>query len=486
MRAPGRVCFTCWITYTVFWTPYIVREHFPAITLAQSGTLNVQRFLGYTDDIFPSGPGRAFINNTPGASITGAIPLFILRPVLNRVETWNLQQPLPPIPANDDGEFFWRTVREHLQFYFLLVAFLTVALVMAPITAGTAAFLCARLQSFGISTANAILTSLLYALGTPMFFRAALLNHNTLVCNAAFMALMILWDPANNPLRIPHAALAGLLSGYCVLCDWSGVVVLATTSIYCLLRVYQPKPAQTHSTSQPAPSRLKPLLAFAAGAAVFLLVLAIYQRWAFGSPILPSQHYMPPTSPTSHGYRGFDWPSPALAWANFFDPRFGLFAYCPLLMLGLAAPFLPRPRRLIPTRELSVLILYVVLFVLFCAANQYSWLQPLTGFRYLVPVVPPLAILSIEVARHFPRPVQWLLAACACAQSFVLAAAHVNDIRLAISTLVERQGQFLWIIRLRDAGLPVDWRYTLAAWIVPILAASYIWTPRTKSSKARN
>jgi hypothetical protein len=92
MRAPGRVCFTCWITYTVFWTPYIVREHFPAITLAQSGTLNVQRFLGYTDDIFPSGPGRAFINNNPGASITGAIPLFILRPVLNRVETWNLQR----------------------------------------------------------------------------------------------------------------------------------------------------------------------------------------------------------------------------------------------------------------------------------------------------------------------------------------------------------------------------------------------------------
>ena len=27
MRAPWRVFFTCWITYTVFWTPYIVREH---------------------------------------------------------------------------------------------------------------------------------------------------------------------------------------------------------------------------------------------------------------------------------------------------------------------------------------------------------------------------------------------------------------------------------------------------------------------------
>jgi hypothetical protein len=487
MRAPWRVFFTCWITYTVFWTPYIVREHFPAITLAESGTLNVERFLGYTGDIFPSGPGRAFINNNPGASITGAIPLFVLRPLIARVETWNLQQPHPAIPVNDDGEFFWRTVRERLQFYFLLIAFLTVALVMAPITAGTAAFFCARLQAFGISAANAAVVSLLYALATPMFFRAALLNHNMLVCNAAFVAFLILWDPlkqpAHNPAaRIPQpphsrplrplpAALAGLLSGYCVLCDWSGVAVLAATSIYCFLCSAQPHSAPSNRL------RIKTLLAFAAGAAVCLVLLVLYQRWAFGSPVLPSQHYMPPTTPTSHGYRGFDWPSPALAWANFFDPRFGLFAYCPFLLLGLAAPFVPRSRRIIPTRELWVMILYIVLFVLFCAANQYSWLQPSTGFRYLVPVVPPLAILSIEVARQFPRPIQWILAVCAFAQSLVLAAAHVNDVRLALSTLVERQGQFFWMIRLRDAGIPVDWSCTLAAWIIPFIAALYIWSP---------
>ena len=487
MRAPARVFFTCWITYTVFWTPYIVREHFPAITLADSGTLNVQRFLGYTGDIFPGSPDRAFINNNPGASITGAVPLFVLSPVLAQVKAWNLRQPRQPVPPND-GEFFWRTVSEDLQDYFLLVAFLTVALVMAPVTAGTAAFFCARLQAFGISAANAAGVSLLYALATPMFFRAALLNHNMLVANAAFLAFLILWDPANRPLRISTAALAGLLSGYCLLCDWSGVVVLAATSTYCLLRSARPRSTKLDS-NQPLRFQLEPLLAYAAGAAVCIVTLAVYQRWAFGSPVLPSQHYMPPTSPTSHGYRGFDWPSPALIWANFFDPRFGLFAYCPFLMLGLAAPFIPSSRRLIPTRELWILSTYIVLFVLFCAANQYSWLQPSTGFRYLIPVVPPLAILSIEVARHFPRPIKWLFAASASAQSLVLAAAHVNDIRLAISTLVERNGQFFWIIRLRDAGLPVNWSYTLGAWMIPILAALYIWTPQTwlpRSVQARN
>ena len=480
MRAPWRVFFTCWITYSFFWTPYIVREHFPAITLADSGTLNVERFLGYTDDIFPTAHG-AFINNNPGASITGAIPLFVFRPLIAQVKAWNLKQPRPPIPPND-GEFFWRTVQENLQFYFLLIAFLTAAFVMAPITAGTAAFFCARLQTFGISATNASVVSLLYALATPTFFRAALLNHNMLVCNAAFAAFLLLWDPHDHPDHLHNspqplhpfpAFLAGLLSGYCVLCDWSGVVVLATTSLYCLLRTFQPRSAN----NPPRHQQLKTLLAFAAGAAVCLTILAIYQHRAFGSPVLPSQHYMPPTSPTSHGYRGFDWPSPTLAWANFFDPRFGLFAYCPLLMLGLAAPFIPQSRRLIPTRELWILILYFILFVLFCAANQYSWLQPSTGFRYLVPVVPALAILTIEVARRFPRPVQWILAACAAAQSLVLAAAHENDIRLALSTLVERHGQFFWLIRLRDAGLSVDWGCTVVVWIVPIIAAAYIWSP---------
>ncbi len=154
-------------------------------------------------------------------------------------------------------------------------------------------------------------------------------------------------------------------------------------------------------------------------------------------------------------------------------------------MLGLYAPFIPPSRRFLPTRELCILYLYFVLFVLFCAANQYSWLQPSTGFRYLVPVIPPLTILAIEVARQLPRPMQWLFAACACVQSLILAAAHVNDIRLAVSTLVDRHGQFFWMIRLRDAGITVDWCYTLTAWIIPFLAAIFIWTPSIRTPWSR-
>ena len=80
------VFLICWIVYTIFWTPWILREHFPALTLIEQGTLNVERYLGWTDDIFPTAPHRAFINNNPGASLTGAIPLFLLRHSRSRTE----------------------------------------------------------------------------------------------------------------------------------------------------------------------------------------------------------------------------------------------------------------------------------------------------------------------------------------------------------------------------------------------------------------
>jgi hypothetical protein len=479
MRTSWRVFLTCWIAYCAFWTPYIVREHFPAITLARSGTLNVQPFLGWIPDIFESPRDGAFINNNPGASITGAIPLFLAGPILNRVEAWNRTLPQPPLQDVDEG-VFRRTVAEDRQYYFLLVVFLTVALVMAPATSATAAYLCSRLMEAGVSASAAAIAALLYGLATPVFFRAGLLNQNLLVADAGFTILLLLWDPMDRPLRAGRAAIAGLLAGYSVLCDYSGVVVVAVTFLYVGLR------RGVRSGEQRPASRIKLYLAFAAGLAPLVAALWIYQGWAFGSFYRPSQHFMQPTAPTSHGYRGFDWPSPALVWANFVDPRFGLFAYCPLLLLGFAAPFVRRVRYRIPSREMIVFFTYFVLFVLFCAANQYSWLQPATGFRYLVPVVPVLTLLALQTAQALPRTLQWLLALAAFAQSLVIAAAHENDIRLALGTLWQRHFEFVWAIRLRQAGAPVSWVWSATAWLLPAVAALILWAkwPRNKRASA--
>jgi len=466
-----RVFFTCWLVYTVFWTPYIVREHFPALTLAESGSLNVERYLGWSEDIFRSPKGGAYINNNPGASLTGAVPLILLRPVLARLDRWN--QRLPRIARHDDDgeELFWRTVAEGRVFYFLTVAFVTVALVMAPATAATAAYLCSRVREAGVPPVPATAAALLYGLGTPVLFRAGHLNHNLLVGDAGITVLLLLWDPEDRPLSTLRVAVAGLLAGYAVLCDYSGVVVVAVTALYVWLR-------SARRPAAPRWTKWRVLASYAAGVVPGVAALAIYQAWAFGPAYLPSQQYMTPTAPTAHGYRGFDWPSLSLVWANFFDPRFGLFAYCPALILAFAAPFVKRVRYRVPNREKVILLTYFALFVLFCAANQYSWLQPATGFRYLVPVVPALALLAVEAAQALPWVVRWTVGGASCLQSLILAAAHRNDVRLAVGTLWQRRFALPWMIRLGDTGVPVTRVWPLVAFVLLSLAIAFVWQAR--------
>ena len=539
-----RVFLTCWLVYCAFWTPYIVREHFPALAVAEGGSLNVERYLGWTEDIFPGPKGGAFINNNPGASLTAALPLVLLRPLLTRVDAWNRTLPRPA-RRPDDGEVFGRTLDEGRAFYFLLIGFLTVALVMAPITAATAAFLCSRLIEAGVPHVAAAQTALLCWLGTPILFRTAHLNHNLLVCDAGFAALLLLWGhkghaprraaPENGdaarprtgsaPTRTPgslRATVAGLLAGYTVLCDYSGVVVVGVSGLYVLLL----------SANLPGRERTRIAACYTAGVIPGVLCLALYQTWAFGSFYHPSQHYMTPTAPTSHGYRGIDWPSPALAWANFFDPRFGLFAYCPALLLAFLVPFqehrarrraaeahpvtstptagttrIPQERTgldarrqttreqpsgdvhptdgasaqpyRLPSPEMWLLFVYFGLFVLFCAANQYSWLQPLTGFRYLVPVVPGLALLAVQAVQGLPSLVRQIIAVVTLAQSLLMAASHENDIRLA-SAIWHRHFELVWMLRAARAGAPVTLWWTPAIFLALALALALIWFAPTQ------
>jgi hypothetical protein len=313
---------------------------------------------------------------------------------------------------------------------------------MAPATAGVMAYLATRLRQHGATATAAAAIALLCGIGTPLVFRAGSLNQNLLVADAGFAALLVLWTPGDRPVLRREAALAGLLGGYSGLRDYSGMVVLATVAAYAWVR-----------------SRARPaiLLSVAAGALPCLVALSAYQQWAFGSFFRPPQHFMPAIAETARGYRGFDWPSPALAWALMFDPRFGLFAYCAPLLIGLAAPFVRNGRIWLPKRETCLLAAYSALFLLFCSANQYSWLQPRTGFRYLAPVAPAVALLAIGAAQSLPVAVRALLATWAIAQSILIAAAHSNDIRLATDTLLHRRFLFVWAERLAQFGVPKGW-----------------------------
>jgi len=444
----------------------MIREQFPAITLATHGTLNVERFLGWSPDIFRGPRGGAFINNNPGASIVGAVPLLIARPLLATVERWNDRLDSSIARSAKASRFSARAaVQARREWYILTIAFLTAAGLMAPVSAVTITAVGRTLSVAGVPLREAIAVALTLGFGTPIFVRTGYLNHNLLVCHAGLWAALVLWNNGAGRLTAARAAVAGALGGFAVLCDYSGVITLAAAAIYAWMLV---------DRSEGVRGRFRAGAWFAAGALPMLLALFAYQRWAFGSPALPSQHFMPAIEPTARGYRGMDWPSIELMAMNFFNPGFGLFAVCPLLGLGLAAPFVkPDPFRL-PRREMWLALTFFGAFTLFCSANQYSRLQWTTGIRYLVPTVPGLLLLSLQVLQVMPVAVRYVVIAASVLLAWVPAVTHAPWSALAGNL---NQFQLSWIRRMAEYDAVS--RPTLATAVVLGLTActaALIWT----------
>lgn len=435
----ARLFCTCWLIYTVHWAPFLIREQLPAITLATSGSLNVERYLGWSPDVFRGPAGGAFINNNPGASMLGAIPLILARPALRVIERWNDRRP-SSIELSRDPRFADRVpVQERREWYFLAIAFLTTAGAMAPISALVVVALAWLLWREGVSQGRATAVALLLGFGTPVFLRTEYLNHNLLVGHAGLLAALVLWGSAE--VKRVRAVAAGALGGFAVLCDYSGLLVLAWIGMYVWLRA--------GDTAGAFRERVRAALYFSAGAIPMLVVLAAYQAWAFGSTALPSQHFMPAIAETAHGYRGFGWPSLELLTMNYFDRRFGLFAVSPLLIVGLAAPLIRSGRFRLPPREMWLALSFFAALSLFCASNQYSQLQWSTGIRYMVPAIPGLVLLTAQVLQLLPALVRNIVLVASLLVSWLWAGTYGS-----LLNSVEGPGRFqlAWTRRMAEYG----------------------------------
>lgn len=433
-----RLFFSAWLVYAINWAPFVVREHLPAMRLAESGTLDVSPFLGWSDDVFAGPRGGAFINNNPGASLLGAIPLVVARPLL----AFAARQPDPPqLSWAREPVSSIESSQPRRQWYFWGIAFFTAAFLMAPVSALSISTFGAALWRAGIPRNPAIAAALFLGFATPFFLRTGYLNHNLLVAHCGLFAAVMLWNDGRRP-GSGRAAAAGFLSGYAVVCDFTGVLVVAVLGAYAWLR--------GGDEGEGMRGRIRTAAFYCVGGAPTAVMLALYQRWAFGDPVHPSQHFMTAIEQTSHGYRGFTLPSLEIASINFFNPTFGLFAVCPVLALAFAAPFVRRVRFRMPGREMAVAFAYVTAFVVFCASNQYSTLQGSTGIRYLVPIIPALALLTLQVAQALPRSIQRLLFVLAVSMAALPAITHDPLIFFLRDPF---DLQISWVRRLAEHGV---------------------------------
>lgn len=424
LRLGVRLVVSLWIVLALHFATNISRELYPALSLAERGTLAVDEYTGLHPDIFVAPNGRAFINNNPGASVVAALPLLAARPILAAAEAAGKRRQAASggqtsavydDPRPNRQRFFRETRARGLDLKFGVAAVVSAVGVMAPLTALLGWLMFIALGRAGLAPSRAAFYGALSVVATPVFFRAAYLNHNHLLGITTFAAFVLLWQHRATPRTL---AASGALAGAGITMDYSGVVPAAFLGWWAL--------AETLGDDG-GPARLadagRRALWSGAGAAGPLVALLGYQWWAFGSPWTVPQSLMPPTEFSVHGYSGMSLPQLDLVGANLFDLRFGLFAFAPVLLLALPGAWL-MPARWLSRRQTLTIAAFAAGFVLFCSANQFARLQWNTGLRYLLPLVPFAFLYAVPVLERLPGLARRWILVVAVAQAWALAMAR--------------------------------------------------------------
>jgi hypothetical protein len=419
-----RLFVTCWMVYALHFATNIVREIYPALAMGDHLTFRVDEYANMHPDLFDK-PGYGWhIGNNPGASMVGAIPYALARPIIDpivrRVQAQRAAsgQTSPPSynsPWPMARDFYAEAWRRGFDVKFALGAFVMQALAMAPSSAlGVVTMFFVLRRLFG-SDRTALWLSLLYAFGTPVFFRTGYLNQNLMLGHIAFLGFVAIWNPSGSarwstPTRF---LLAGLTGGTALLFDYSGVVLLLGLFAYGLAKRLSgatPRDAVQHGAW------------YVLGTLPPVLLLWFYQWQAFGHPFYPGQHWMPPVEWIELGYQGVSGPQLELLLKLTFNHRFGLFLTCPIMLLALAAPFVDRgATRRLPALELFALLgLFAALLLLFSSVN-YTRLQANTGIRYLSPIFPFVFVLTAVALMRLRLRVILLIGVAAVAQAWCLA-----------------------------------------------------------------
>lgn len=441
-----RLFLTCWIIFVLHFTTDFVREHYLVLAIAEDGSFRLDPYVGLHYDIFVTPGHGAHHAGNPGASMVAAVPYFLLMPAVNRVS--NLFSG-PQVTKGEEAEYhdpiaarvqFYQKVRQRgLDIKFGLVGMITMVFCMAPLTAFSAVFMYRAIKTLGLTNGVSLAMSLVYAFGTPVFFRTGYLNHNLMLGIFGFIAFVLIRQPDSVNLRSLNQryAMAGFLGGLAFLCDYSGLITLLLLGVYAVLK------------GSDAQAGAKLWRWYVIGAAIPVGLLWFYQWQSFGHPFYPPQHYMPAINKyTGVGYKGVAW-SGELMWVLLFDSRVGLFVASPILLLSFVSPILYFLRKsLIPLREMVWSLIYFFCFLMFFSSVQYTRLQWIAGIRYLIPVVPFLFLLAVSVMIRIPRGLAYLLIATAILQSWCMAMVRPDEgvtILQSVGAVFQKGPQLPWL-----------------------------------------
>jgi len=202
------IFLTCWIVFAVHLATNRVREIYLALAIGDHFSFRVDDYANMHSDLFEKKGYGWHIGANPGASMLGAVPYFLSRPLLdsivravNRARAAKGQEAPPQYnsPWPMAREFYREAWRRGYDIKFGLAAIVMQVFCMAPISAlGTVAMFYLLRRLFG-SDRTGFWLALLYAFGTPVFFRTAFLNRNLILGHFTFMGFLAVWNPDGSP-----------------------------------------------------------------------------------------------------------------------------------------------------------------------------------------------------------------------------------------------------------------------------------------------
>jgi hypothetical protein len=486
-----RLFATVWLVYSLFATTNVVRETYLAITLGTSLSTRVDAYSGLHPDLFEIAGRGWYINSNPGASMLAAIPYgLIVRPAIALATgiAPGIAAPRPPAAYDDPRANRTRFMNEArargLDIVLGLAAIGTAVTLMAPLGAAATVLVFLFLRARLPDERRALWYAVAFAFATPQFFRAAFVNQNAIMAHLVLGSYVLMTGLAPRTAdRGPGArtlAVIGALLGLALVCDYSAIPYLVTFGLWIM----------TDAWGRAGPvASVRAGSIYAAGALPAIALLLAYQWMAFGHPAWPAQRYMPPTEYSVRGWFGFTVPAPDLLWANLFDLRYGLFAFCPLLLLA-AVTLLVRRSAATPSRqEYAWIWVSTVALLLFSSANQFANLQWNTGVRYMVPASALLFLAAVPVLEAIPRFARWT--AVGVSGIITIAVSMMREDVVTSLRLLFTQGPdlpVLLVLRRMASGYQglqfPTWTFWLIAGVVA-LSAWALWRPTLRQAGDR-
>ena len=427
-----RIFLVCWAIFSVHFATNVVREHYPAFSIVADGDLKLDEYEGFHSDIFVHQDGHAYVGNQIAGSLPAVPALMIFDPLLDRLEEKRLKELRDnpkPAATHDETEYnnrakFLNIVKARgLDLRFGAATVVTSVFCMAPLSALFVVLMFGIMKKRGIPERRAAGLSLLFAFATPLFYRTAHLNHNVFLMMTVFLLYWLIWsEKEDQSLSAWRLIGAGLCAGLSLALDYAGAVPLLF--FYFFWGISRAR----HCGWLKAIGESMLYVLGTLPSVVFLW----WSQWTmYGDPFLPGQKHMPDVNFTDRGWRGIDWPSLDLLRENFLSLNYGLLPFGPLLILGFLPAFFYRRAPLVVDRMRRLSAWgFITIFLLFCAANQYSYMQFNSGFRYLLPVVPLLFLLSADHLNRIPAALLWLLAIPALLHGWVLSMVRYTTLDL--------------------------------------------------------